>query len=163
MPIIIALYIVFARGGLPTIDPTLLYSFISNPTNINMHFLGLIDVAGKSIILACIAGITQFAQSHLLLSVRNKENEREKEKKIVAAQSIEEEGKKKDPSFKDELAKSMNMQMRFVFPFIMGFIAYSISGAVALYLIVSSLFTIAQEIFVKRRLRKENEAYGQTQ
>jgi len=118
---------------------------------VNMNFLGLIDVAGKSVVLACIAGVAQFTQSHLLLSAQNK-----KKKELKVEEKTEE---KKEPSFKDELAKSMNLQMRYVFPFIIGFIAYTISGAVALYFIVSSLVTIAQEVFVQRRLRAESEAY----
>jgi membrane protein insertase Oxa1/YidC/SpoIIIJ len=118
-----------------------------------MNFLGLVDVAGKSLVLAVIAGITQFAQSHFLLSIKGKE-----QKDALKTKESETETKS-EPSFKDELAKSMNLQMRYVFPIIIGFIAYSISGAVALYFIVSSLFTIAQEVFVKRKLRQENEAY----
>lgn len=151
LPIVIALYLVFARGGLPEINAEILYSFIPFPENVNMNFLGLIDVAGKSLVLAVIAGAAQFAQSHFLLSAQKKAKE-EKEEEVVE--------EKKEPSFKDELAKSMNMQMRYVFPLIIGFISYSISGAVALYFIISSLVTIAQEVFVKRRLRAENEAYG---
>ena len=153
LPIIIALYLVFARGGLPEIDPELLYSFIPFPENVNMNFLGLIDVAGKSLVLAVIAGVAQFAQSHFLLATQKKVKEEK------AKEDTEKKEEKKEPSFKDELAKSMNMQMRYVFPLIIGFIAYTISGAVALYFIVSSLVTIAQEVFVKRKLRIENEAH----
>lgn len=151
LPIIIALYLVFARGGLPEIDPERLYSFIPSPENVNMNFIGLIDVAGKSFVLACIAGIAQFAQSHFLLSAQNK---------IKKEESVEKKPEeKKEPSFKDELAKSMNLQMRYVFPLVIGFIAYTISGAVALYFIISSLVTIAQEVFVQRKLRAEGEAH----
>jgi YidC/Oxa1 family membrane protein insertase len=153
LPIVISLYLVFARGGLPEINSEILYSFIPFPENVNMNFLGLIDVAGKSLVLAVIAGVAQFTQSHFLLSAQNKAKE-EKAKEVT-----EEKEEKKEPSFKDELGKSMNMQMRYVFPFIIGFIAYRISGAVALYFIISSLVTIAQEVFVKRRLRAENEAH----
>jgi len=161
LPVIIALYIVFARGGLPDINTDLLYSFIPNPTSVNMDFLGLIDVAGKSMVLAVIAVIVQYAQTNILLSYRNKEKEREI--KAIKETIKETSDEKKDPSFKDELAKSMNLQMRFVFPLFIGFIAWSISGAVALYFIVSSLVAIAQEVFVKRKLRLENEAYEKQQ
>jgi YidC/Oxa1 family membrane protein insertase len=151
LPIIIALYLVFARGGLPEVDPERLYSFIPFPENVNMNFLGLFDVSEKSIVLACIAGVAQFAQSHLLLSAQDK-----KKKELGVEKKADE---KKEPSFREELAKSMNLQMRYVFPLIIGFIAYTISGAVALYFIVSSLVTIAQEVFVQRKLRAEGEAY----
>lgn len=152
LPVIIALYMVFARGGLPEIDPEIVYSFIPVPSEVNMNFLGMIDVAGKSIVLAVIAGVTQFIQSHLLFSLRDKEK-KEKEAKE------EKKDESKEPSFKDELAKSMNLQMRYILPIFIGFIAYSISGAVALYFIVSGVFAIGQEFFVKRKLRLESEAY----
>jgi YidC/Oxa1 family membrane protein insertase len=72
LPIVIALYLVFARGGLPEINSEILYSFIPFPENVNMNFLGLIDVAGKRLVLAVIAGVAQFTQSHFLLSAQNK-------------------------------------------------------------------------------------------
>jgi len=53
-------------------------------------------------------------------------------------------------SFSESFTKSMSMQMKYIFPFIVAFIAYSISGAVALYWITSNLFMVAQQIYVKR-------------
>jgi membrane protein insertase Oxa1/YidC/SpoIIIJ len=44
----------------------------------------------------------------------------------------------------------MNVQMKYVFPFVVAFIAYSISGAVALYWITSNLFAVGQQIYAKR-------------
>lgn len=158
LPVIIALYMVFARGGLPEIDPEIVYSFIPVPSEVNMNFLGVIDVAGKSIVLAVIAGVTQFIQSHLLFSLRDKEK-KEKEAKEAKEAKEEKKDESKEPSFKDELAKSMNLQMRYILPIFIGFIAYSISGAVALYFIVSGVFAVGQEFFVKRKLRLESEAY----
>ena len=46
------------------------------------------------------------------------------------------------------------MQMKYILPVFMGFIAYAVSGAVALYFITSSMFTIAQEVIVRRSLNK---------
>ena len=61
------------------------------------------------------------------------------------------ENTKKGQSFQETFAKSMNMQMKYVFPFIVAFIAYSVSGAVALYWVTSNIFTIFQQIYVNKK------------
>ena len=66
IPVVIALYYVFFQGGLPQIDATLLYSFVSAPAAMDMHFIG-IDIAGKSLLLAILVGITQYFQGRLAL------------------------------------------------------------------------------------------------
>src|SRR5690606_20778827 len=63
IPIIIALYLVFLRGFGEA--PVALYSFVKAPETLNMQFLGLVDLASKSIVLALIAGLTQFIQGKL--------------------------------------------------------------------------------------------------
>ena len=39
--------------------------------------------------------------------------------------------------------------MKYVFPFVVAFIAYSVSGAVALYWITSNIFAIGQSKFMQ--------------
>ena len=56
------------------------------------------------------------------------------------------------PSFGDDLARSMQTQMKYFFPVMVFFIAYTISGVIALYWLTTNLFTIGQEIFVRRKL-----------
>lgn len=136
LPIIFGLYWVFFRGGLPEINPELLYSFIPVPDTVNMNFIGLIDMGGKSIILALLAGITQYIQTKLSFP------------------KLETNG---EQSFRNDLAKSMHIQMRYVLPIIVGVIAYTISAAVALYWTTSNIFAIGQELFVRRRLLKKAE------
>lgn len=131
IPIIFALYYVFLRGL--KFDPGLLYPFIHAPGHINMNFLGFIDLGAKSLILAIIAGISQFLQAHYM-------------PRPNLSQS-----KEKGGSFQDSFAKSMNMQMKYVFPFIVAFIAYSISGAVALYWITSNIFAVGQQVYAKKK------------
>lgn len=148
LPFIFALYYIFARGGLPVVNPEHLYSFVPTPTEINVYFLGLTDVTSKNLLLAIIAGAAQFFQSHILLSGRPKKAEEDEEAK--------EKDKKEAPSFQEELAKSMNINMRFVFPVIIGVIAYSFTGVVAIYFTVRSIVTVIQEVFVKRRIRQDS-------
>lgn len=112
LPIVFSLYSIFSHSGLPTINSSLLYSFIHTPGAVNVHFLNLIDVGQKSIVLAVIVAITQIIQVHYAVpKVKKPEGE---------------------PTFKDDLARSMNIQMRFVLPLITAYIAYITSGAVAL-------------------------------
>ena len=129
LPIIFALYYVFYKGI--KFDGGLLYSFIHVPENINMNFLGLLDIGQKSLILAILAGISQFFQAYFM------------PKPAVSAQ--------KSGSFQESFGKSMNMQMKYIFPFIVAFIAYSVSGAVALYWITNNVFAIGQQIYANKK------------
>ena len=61
-PILIGLYQVFLKSGLPNINTDILYSFVSKPENIKMTLFGFFDISHKSIFLALIAGITSYFQ-----------------------------------------------------------------------------------------------------
>lgn len=139
LPVIISLYYVFFRGGLPQINETLRYAFIPRP-EVSMEFLGLINIAGKSIFLAALAGVTQFFQVKLSLPPPTPGT--------------------RDGSFQGELAHGMHMQMKYVMPLFAAIAAYTISGAVALYWITSNLFAIGQELVVRRRLLKAQQPQG---
>ncbi|MFM2374669.1 MAG: hypothetical protein RLZZ234_664 [Candidatus Parcubacteria bacterium] len=137
IPIVIALYLAVYRGGgipLPDINTALLYSFIPTPETASMLFLGLVDMAAKSLPLAVLAGVTQFFQAHISFSGA----------KVPAANT----GK---PSFKDDFARSMQMQMKYVMPIVIFFFAYTISASVALYFAVSNTLGIVQEYIVRSR------------
>ncbi|MES2436438.1 MAG: YidC/Oxa1 family membrane protein insertase [Patescibacteria group bacterium] len=134
-PILIGLYNVF-RSGLPKIDVSILYSFVQEPTIVVMTFLGT-DLLQRSFILALIAVITQFIQINLALP-----------KQPPTAPNPN-----KKPSFQDDFAKSMNTQMRYIFPLIIFPIAY-ISSVISLYFITSNIFMSIQEVYIRRRLEK---------
>lgn len=131
LPIIFALYFVFFKG-LPGLNADHLYSFINMPQTVNMVF-GWIDLSHKSVILALLAGITQYYQIKL----------------SIPALPPAVKGAK--PSFKDDFARSFNMQMRYMLPIIVIGISWSISAAVALYWTTSNLFSIGHELYVKRK------------
>lgn len=137
LPVIIALAYIFISGGLPTIKTELLYSFIGVPAVVSTLFLGFIDVSVRSVVLSVIAGLAQFVQIRLSVPA------------YVAPANP-----KANPSFGDDLAKSMNVQMRYVMPLIMFFVCLSVSGAVALYWITGSLFTIGQELYFRKTIKK---------
>lgn len=136
IPIVIALYLAVYSGGgikLPEINTALLYSFIPVPENASMLFLGMLDIAAKSLPLALLAGITQYIHTALSLP---KPTPRDPNK---------------EPNFKDDLARSMHIQMRYVMPVLIFFVAYSISAAIALYFTVSNLMAIGQEYIVRKK------------
>ncbi len=131
IPIIFALYYVFYKGI--KFDEGVLYSFIHAPLHVNNIFLGLVDLSGKSMVLAVLAGVSQFLQAHYMPK---------------SAPSVGGKG-----NFAESFGKSMQMQMKYVFPFLIAFFAYSISGAVALYWIVSNLFAVGQQIYSNKKKR----------
>jgi len=130
LPIIFSLYYVFFRSGLPALNMDLLYSFVPRPETINMNFLGLIDITEKSIALALLAGISSFFQA------------------LVVSPKLGPKGP--NPSFQDDLARGMSMQMKYIFPVIVFFISITVSGVVALYWFTSNVFTIFQELYIRR-------------
>lgn len=136
LPIIFGLYFVFAKGGFPSVDPTLLYPFISIPEHMNINFLGLIDLTEKSMVLAALAGATQFLQTKLSLPPLKPRVEGE-------------------ASFKDDFARSFQLQMRYILPIVVTVVAYIISAAIALYWLTSNLFMIAQELYIRRKVKRE--------
>ena len=136
IPVVIALYMsVYGGGGvkLPLINTPLLYSFITPASHLSMLFLGFINIAAKSTVLAAIAGVAQFVYGYLSLP--------------PAAPKAE-----GTPSFKDDLSRSMNLQMKYAMPLIIMFVAYSATAVVALYLVVSNLMSILQEFVVRSRI-----------
>ena len=73
--------------------------------------------------------------------------------------SFDANGKPTKPNFQEDFARGMNIQMRYIFPVIAFFISWSISGAIALYWITSNLFTIAQELVIRKSFaRNESRA-----
>lgn len=135
LPILFALYWVFAFGGLPEIDTALLYSFVPAPAGVNMEFLGLINMAGKSLVLAVLAAVTQIIYTRLSMGERKK----------VAATG----------SFSGDMARSFDLQARYVLPVIIGVVAYTVPSAAALYWVTSNTAMIAQELLMGRRFREK--------
>ncbi len=141
LPIIFALYYVFLKGI--NFDSSILYPFVHAPAHTSLNFLGIADIGGKSLSLAILAGVSQYFQAHFM------------PKSAVlspAGSQPSPDGKK---SFQENLSKSMNMQMKYIFPLVVAFIAYSVSGAVALYWITSNIFIIGQQIYAENKARNE--------
>jgi len=132
LPIIFALYFIFLKSGLPEVSRDLLYKFVSAPENISMNFIGLINISGKSLVLALLAGVSSFIQMRLAFANQPQVTSKER-------------------SFQNDFARSMSIQMRYVLPVIVFFISYKISAVVALYWFTSNVFTIVQDAFLRKK------------
>ncbi len=95
-------------------------------------FLGIL-LSGKSIVLALLAAITQYYQIKL----------------SIPPMAPAEKGAK--PSFKDDFARSFNLQIRYILPVVVFGISYTISAAIALYWATSNIFSVGHELYVKRK------------
>jgi YidC/Oxa1 family membrane protein insertase len=136
IPIVIALYFAVAGGGgvpLPGINTSLLYGFVPVPATVSMLFLGILDITQKSLLLAIFAGALQFLQSHFMFP------------------ALPPRDPKAPASMKDDFGRSMQMQMKYFLPVFIGIIAYTTSAAIALYFVISSITTLAQELLFVRK------------
>lgn len=135
IPIVIALYYAVSKGGgvaLPGINTSLLYSFVAVPQAVSMFLFGLFDITQKSILLALAAGVTQYIFTSMTLP--------------KLAPRVE--GATAD--LKEDFMRNMQLQMRYVMPVLIGFIAYTLSAAIALYFMISNLVAIAQEFYIRK-------------
>lgn len=137
IPVIIGLFWVFSRGGITQVDASLLYSFISAPTSISTNFFG-IDLASRSALMAVLAGAVQFAQFSFSMPKPQPRGEK--------------------PSFAEEFQRTFQIQARYLFPILIGFVAWTLPSAVALYFIVSSVYQLGQDWFIRRMMAREQAA-----
>ncbi|MDB5237063.1 MAG: YidC/Oxa1 family rane protein insertase [Parcubacteria group bacterium] len=128
LPVVIALYWVF-RHEVVGFDPSVLYSFVAVPAVISTNFLGFFTLTTHNVILAVIAAGTQYLQARYAMPLPPAT---------------------KDGSASEQFNRTMALQMRYMLPIFIGFIAYISSGAIALYFITTALFTLAQELFMRK-------------
>jgi len=139
IPVIFALYYVFYKGVV--VDKSIIYPFIQAPEILSTKFLGLIDLGQKSLFLGVLTGLSQFVQGYLSSPINTKKVEVLKDKKDKV-------------DFQEQLSDSMQMNIKYILPIFIGFVAWKISAAVALYWTVSNVYTILQEWYIRRKLSK---------
>ena len=138
LPVIIALYHVFLAGG-SVVNASDLYHFVHAPAVFHTKFLGLDMVARKSIILAIIAGLTQFLQMHWSPAMKSLPVPKSEAQDMSA-----------------KMASSMTTSMKYTMPIMIIVLGYAVPGAVALYWIISNIFMILQEQYVVWKMNKKN-------
>lgn len=129
LPILIALYRVFLKGFDPK-NFNGLYSFVSHPTSINVLFLGVTNLSQASLVLALLAGVSQFFQTKMIIPAK------------PAA------GGERD------FSSMMNQQMLYVMPVLTVFIAMSLPAALALFWFVTNVFSIAQQYMFAKHTKE---------
>ena len=88
--------------------------------------------AKHNILLAVLTSVTQFVYSRLSMGPR------------PGKTAVEE-------TLSSDMARSFDLQARYVLPLIIGFVAYSVPAAAPLYYVTSNLFMIVQEYLAGRR------------
>lgn len=129
-PILIALFLVFKafQGGLDLTELGTLYSFVPSPGNIaEPMFFGLINLATPNLVLAFLAGLTQFFQTKMLTP---------KTKKSPAKDQM------------GQFSQMMQKQMLYLFPAFMVLILIRLPAAIGLYWIITALFSIGQQALI---------------
>jgi len=132
LPILIALYQVFIKGITPE-SLTLLYSFVSTPEIIHHNFLGIFDVTTRSRLLTLFAGGFQFIQS----------------KQSMALQA--------DGGGNKEMA-ALSKQMLYFFPIMIIIIGWNLPAGLILYWIATTLFSVFEQMYIKRKRIKHEHA-----
>lgn len=135
-PVLIALYWVFINGLNPD-KINGLYSFIAHPGTINPLFLGILDLSKSSGVLAILAGISQFIQTKMMIKVKPKQN--------------------KNPG---DFSSMMSWQMTYFMPMFIVFIAWKFPAGLALYWVVTNIFSIGQQYFINRKPLKLNHTHN---
>lgn len=141
---LIAIYRVLfniSRNGL-MVDGTGLYSFISNPGQINRSFLGMIDLSqvldvknltlGKipQLILIALAAVSQYFQTKMLMPLPKTDSKKQGEL---------------------DFSQVMSRQMLYLGPLLTLFIGISFPAGLALYWLTSTVFSIVQQYYIVKK------------
>lgn len=124
LPILIALFLVLRgiAGNSSLLDPNLFYSFVPYIEKVNLTFLGVMNLAVPSSVLAVLAGIFQFFQT-----------------KMIVPKAKTSSGKSTD------FSQMMQKQMLYFFPIITILILWRLPSAIGLYWLTTTLFAIGQQ------------------
>ena len=129
LPILLTLYRIILSGlGAGGIGSGL-YAFVPAPNTINALFLGILNLKQRSVILVLLAAVAQYFQSRLAIY--------------------------RAPNTVPSPAEKMARQMMFIGPVITIVIFYNLPAGVGLYWLISSLFSIVQQIIVNKKVRDQ--------
>lgn len=127
LPILIALYQIFLNATKPEFLD-LLYGLVSKPINLEMSFLGLINLGERSILMVGLAALAQYFQAKLSLP--------------------------KHQSGELTQAEKVGKSMVFAGPLVTVLIFYNFPAAVTLYWAASSIFSVFQQIIINKQITK---------
>lgn len=122
LPILLGMYRVFLNIFKPqSLD--LLYHAIPHPGSISHQFLGWLDISGPNRLFALAAGALQFLQARL------------------AAGNQPATGQ----------AAAVNKQMMYLLPVMIVVISWNLPAGLALYWITTTVFSIGEQLYLRRR------------
>lgn len=132
LPILIALYQVFLTGLSPEKISVSLYGFLPRPSQLNLYFLGFLNLKESNIYLALIAGITQYFQSKLSFSFSENQKFSSREKALSFA---------------------FQKQMLYFFPVLTIILVWKLGAVIGLYWIVSTIYSIFEQIIITKKFK----------
>lgn len=127
LPILLALFRVFWKG-FGEEQLRFLYGFVPYSGQIDPMFLGVVNLAESSIVLAVLTGILQFIQTKMMTPAPVKTS-----------------------AGKPDFSQMMQKQMLYFFPLFTVFILWRLPAAIAVYWLTTTLFTIGQQYITMRR------------
>lgn len=126
IPILFALYkIISAVLGSGFVGD--LYSFIPKPENINVMFLGLINLGKANILIVVLAALAQFFQAKTVMF-------------------------KRQPGSEETPQEKAGRTMVYVTPLLTVFLFYNFPAAISLYWLVASVLSVIQQIIIKKKI-----------
>lgn len=129
LPILIALYQVFLKG-FDEGSLSFLYSFITNPGKINPISLGWLNLSTPNISMAILAGLAQFWQAKMITPKNKLPNA---------------------PKTSDEfMAQAISKQTLYFLPVLTVFISWRLPSGLALYWLITTIFTLLQQYVIIR-------------
>ncbi|EKE21974.1 MAG: hypothetical protein ACD_7C00086G0026 [uncultured bacterium] len=120
-----------------------LYSFVENPGQIHHMFIGIVDLLKPSIPIAALAAAAQFWQTKLMMNKKKRDSN-----------SIE---KKTEKPSEPDFSEIMNKQMMILGPALTLFIGIKFAAALSIYWLFSTLFAVAQQIYVFKKEKELNK------
>ena len=130
LPILLALYRVFLTG-INEESFQFLYSFVDKPVAVEQVFLG-IPLTEPSVLLGVVAGVAQFILMKFFTGTP------------TAQPGANEEAQ--------QMMMTMQKNMMYIFPVMTLFIALQLPAALAVYWVVSTVFAIGQQYFIRKTL-----------
>ncbi|MCC6934499.1 MAG: membrane protein insertase YidC [Candidatus Yanofskybacteria bacterium] len=122
LPVLFGVYRVFLNIFKPeTLD--LLYRFVPDPGTVNHIMLGVFDISKRSPVLAIVAGAMQFIQARVSMGGQAASGQ----------------------------AAAMNQQMMYLLPIIIVVVSWSLPAGLALYWVVTTAWSIGEQLYLKRR------------
>ena len=132
LPVFIALYMVFLKEGFPSLAHELLYAITPIPEAVGTLFLGVVSLTSVHLIpLALFVAVLQYIQSKLSAG--------------TLPQNLSPE--------REQMLRMQRSMLLYFFPFMMGFISYTLPAAAGIYLATNTLVSIGQELAIARKLR----------